>query len=531
MLTPPRRPRPSQMVQYPFCCGTRAALTLEGATSRTRLGPECEGEHALLHCYKAADGSWLMLTATLLPLSKLPAAEAAATLHKLAAAAPALRAAVAAGEAPSVRFSPPVLAEASAEDDRLCAALRRAFGSSGSASWWVQQLGAAGVRAVKLASFGGLREACTKPAAECNVDLSSDAKTFQFLWHQGHAMGGDLVMFAPCSVRTCGGEGLMVPLHDAPRYGEHTVQVLRSVGADWRALVARKQAATLWCSSYLPGAASADSSAAGRPLGKAAASKRASSHPHLDVSAVDLVASHSDVRAETGIPAITAVALDVKTCGLSEPTSPRAGPAPPPDSCPICLDLMIRPVGLACSHQLCADCATKCSSAGLASCPVCRHPQLLDPAVLARRSQAWRAAYSGWRRGAPTGSQGEFGSINAPAAATAETLRGKRLVDSQVSCAPSAAGDLAICKKAPPPPGFTTAKGGGDQRGSSDAFKPRGPDHLLLDGFVGMLSKPKRSFHVSASQRMPLQDSDGGHNSDFSLAPTCPGSPEQHELV
>jgi hypothetical protein len=521
------------MVQYPFCCGTRAALTLESATSRTRLGPECEGEHALLHCYKAADGTWLMLTATLLPLAKLPAAEAAATLHKLASAAPAMRAAAAAADAPSVRFNlPDAAAIASAEDDRLCAALGRAFSSSGSAAWWVQQLDAVGVRAVQLASFAGLREACTKPAAECNVDLRSGAKTFQFLRHQGHAMGGDLVMFAACSVRTCGGEGLMIPLHDAPRYGEHTQSVLRAIGADWRALVARKQAATSWCSSYLPGAASADPDATGRPPSTAAAFKLASSHAHPGPSAGASAVS-SYVFAETGKISSAAVTLDLASCLLAEPTSPRADPLPPPDSCPICLDVMIRPVGLACSHQLCADCATKCSSAGLASCPVCRHPQLLDPAILARRSQAWRAAYSGWRRGAPSGSQGEVGSINAPAGVTAQSLHGTHLVDAQVSYALSAAGDLAICKKALPPPASVRAKGygGSNQAASADVFKNRASTQLQLRGLVGMLSKPKRSFHVSASLRMPLPDFECGSISEVSLAPTCHGSPEPNELA
>jgi hypothetical protein len=498
------------MVQYPFCCGTRTSLTLESATSRTRLGPECEGEHALLHAYKTADGSWLMLTATLLSLATLSAPEAAAILHKLGSAAPSLRAAVAAAEAPSsVRFTQPGPADVCAADDRLCASLSRAFASSGSASSWVQQLGAVGVRAVALASFAGLRAASTKPSTECNIDLRSDAKTYQFLVHANHPIGADLVMFAPCSVRTCGGEGLVVPLHDAPRYGEHTIEVLRSLGADWRALLARKQAATHWCASYLPGADPAQPDAIGRALSKATALE------NLDLP-------NGSVPA-TGILATVAA--------LCEPISPRSSLAPAPDSCPICLDVTIRPVGLACSHQLCTDCATKCSSAGLASCPVCRHPQLLDPAILATRSQAWRAAYSGWRRGAPTGSQGEFGSINAPAGPTARPLSAIRLADTQVSYVPSSAGDLAISRKKTPLPFIATAGKagfGGDQAGPADAPEHHDSDPMQLAGFVGLLSKPKRSFKVRGSQRM---FSDFSRNSEVSLAVTCSGSPESDELV
>ena len=51
-----------QLVQFPFCCGVpkELAAAAEASPSAT-LGPQCRGAHALLRCYAAADGEWLLL--------------------------------------------------------------------------------------------------------------------------------------------------------------------------------------------------------------------------------------------------------------------------------------------------------------------------------------------------------------------------------------------------------------------------------------------------------------------------------------
>jgi len=52
--------------------------------------------------------------------------------------------------------------------------------------------------------------------------------------------------------------------------------------------------------------------------------------------------------------------------------------------------------------------------AGHASCPVCRHPHLLDPKLLGARSADWRRRYGAWRAGGGVGSSGEFSAIVMP---------------------------------------------------------------------------------------------------------------------
>ena len=89
--------------------------------------------------------------------------------------------------------------------------------------------------------------------------------------------------------------------------------------------------------------------------------------------------------------------------------------------CPICLETMgsaEKRVGikLACSHILCSPCATKCSASGLQTCPVCRHPHLLDPNELQSRNDAWRREYARWRSGKNRGAVGEITSITSPEA-------------------------------------------------------------------------------------------------------------------
>lgn len=94
--------------------------------------------------------------------------------------------------------------------------------------------------------------------------------------------------------------------------------------------------------------------------------------------------------------------------------------------CPVCLDPMKdgekRPVTLTCAHTLCADCATKSDDAGHSACPVCRHPHLLDPELLAARRLRWRQQYGHWRAGAAAGASGELTSIGQPPKEPVEDL-------------------------------------------------------------------------------------------------------------
>jgi hypothetical protein len=89
--------------------------------------------------------------------------------------------------------------------------------------------------------------------------------------------------------------------------------------------------------------------------------------------------------------------------------------------CPVCLEKQSNSAGsrvmlltLQCSHQLCCGCAVKCASNGLSSCPVCRHPHLLDPELLSKRTEEWRQQYSRWRSGASKGAAGEVSSVCEP---------------------------------------------------------------------------------------------------------------------
>ena len=70
-----------------------------------------------------------------------------------------------------------------------------------------------------------------------------------------------------------------------------------------------------------------------------------------------------------------------------------------------------RCIELSCTHVMCYGCATKMAGAGMRKCPICRHPHLLDPKLLAERKDAWRSAYGGWRQGNKRGAVGEISSI------------------------------------------------------------------------------------------------------------------------
>jgi len=229
-----------QLVQFPFCCGTAAALSAAAAAAPTRLGPECRGEHALLRCYEGAGKSWLLLCASLLPACPAASPAPQHALLRLAAAHPAFAAAADAAMLAARRGAD--------AEEAMAAHLAAAFACRPAAEW-VELLRRAGVDAVPLASLASLRAAHTRPEAACDVGLA--APTFQFLAHAHHPVGA-LTMFAPCAVRSARGGGLVVPLRHAPKYGAHTRELLAEAGIDAPPLLQRAVAALSWSEQYLP---------------------------------------------------------------------------------------------------------------------------------------------------------------------------------------------------------------------------------------------------------------------------------------
>ena len=71
-------------------------------------------------------------------------------------------------------------------------------------------------------------------------------------------------------------------------------------------------------------------------------------------------------------------------------------------------------VGLACGHRCCRACLHGAAQHGHAACPLCRRPHELEPEALARATEAFKSAYSSWRRGGPRGARGKFDDVSRP---------------------------------------------------------------------------------------------------------------------
>lgn len=218
-----------------------------------------------------------------------------------------------------------------------------------------------GVAAVKLRSLTEVRTAFLRELPEL-----LDGPTFQFCTDTRHPIGGAVTMFAPCSVRTSS-SAVTLPLSPAPRYGQHTREILNEIGVSAEALLACGAASESWSKEYLPGY---------KPL------------EPMQVLAPECkvppkISTHRD-----------SLAL-----------------------CPVCLQSasqLSSMMELSCSHVLCTSCAVHCSSSGHGRCPVCRHPHLLDPERLQNRMNKWRQAYGNWRLGGTHGAVGEVSDMSAP---------------------------------------------------------------------------------------------------------------------
>eukprot|EP00931_Biecheleriopsis_adriatica_P053972 TRINITY_DN3171_c0_g1_i1.p1 TRINITY_DN3171_c0_g1~~TRINITY_DN3171_c0_g1_i1.p1 ORF type:complete len:1084 (+),score=209.97 TRINITY_DN3171_c0_g1_i1:101-3352(+) len=338
-----------QIVQFPFCCGQPEKLKAEANACATRDGPECRGEHALLRCYETGRGEWLLLAGSL----QRPLSAEEASIQRLACASPLLREAVASAGAGS---------SGGAFDARLCSQLSDVFLQTGlSADEWSKQLLEGGIAAVKLRSLSQVRTASLNESSEL---LSGP--TFQFYTDHRHPIGGAVTMFSPCSVRTSS-SAVRLPLSPAPRYGQHTREILQDIGCNAEALIACGAASESWSKEYLPGY-------------KPQQPRQIPTHGYSKL-------------------------LKTSTC-------PRNL-----DMCPICLQAVSQVsslMELSCGHILCTSCAANCSSSGHSRCPVCRHPHLLDPVRLQRRTDRFRQAYGNWRLGEASGATGEVSDTSAP---------------------------------------------------------------------------------------------------------------------
>jgi len=373
-----------QCVQYPFCCGMPSELAAEGNTSATTLGPRCRGVHSLLRCYEAADGEWFLLHASLHPhpidtrwaltppKSRIghPTSQAIAALRQLESTHPALRLAIQRAHG---------AAKEAEEADGLGNALEAAFKSAGlSAAMWVSRLRSHGIVGVVLSSLTHLR------ARHATTSFALHGPSFQFLTDAHHPAGSALTYFAPLAIRPTA-TPLVAPLRHAPRYGEHTRQVLAAVGVEVAPLFSRGVASDGWSTAYLPGCPPS-------PAGPCTRSRRAD-------EAAPLTASAAASAASAAASAASIAAASASTAA----------------SCPVCLEpIGDKHVELGCSHALCQGCANKCADAGHRHCPVCREPHLLHPSRLAQRSKAWRRQYAAWRGGRSAGASGELSAIRTP---------------------------------------------------------------------------------------------------------------------
>jgi len=412
-----------QVLQFPFCCGRFATLEEEAAMSATAAGTDCRGDHALLQCYRASDSEWFMLAASILPWSEVQRQ----TIDKVADADDEFAEAIARASA------------AADTHDDLELHLRDELtevieSSSKSAEDWVALLSKVGIPSARLRSIAEVRE-----MHRCNaVDLDT-GPTFQFITDPAHPVGSPVTMFAPCSIRPQQAS-LRVALSPAPRYGEHTVQILREVGVDPHALLTRGVAATQWSDDYLPGLSTdkkendlpAHDKEISLTLPGFVTEVRKASKGSKDPQQFRTSPESRDaiVRKEISLT-LPGFVTEVRKASKESKGSVQTAFAKADMrkhwrdasikkakengiACPICFEEEGVQVELSCSHRICSQCAIKCSEAGHGSCPTCRQPHLLDPSDLLARNVQWRQQYGGWRAGRALGAKGEVSSIGTP---------------------------------------------------------------------------------------------------------------------
>jgi crotonobetainyl-CoA:carnitine CoA-transferase CaiB-like acyl-CoA transferase len=218
----------SQLVQTPFM------YDYEGRTFDEPSGPAARGEHALYRWYETSD-SHVFVAAFVSPENAAALRECSASLSQHGVGGKDGLAAI----------------PETARVDVIRAELK-----SRTTTAAVELLQRAGVTAVPLSSLTSLREG--NRSVLTSFGLGSQRgdeanKTFHFSTQKEHPIGGEVTMFSPCSLlsqRRC------VPTPTpAPKYGEHSRQVLRTLGyteTEIESLLKKGVCSDQWSIRYLP---------------------------------------------------------------------------------------------------------------------------------------------------------------------------------------------------------------------------------------------------------------------------------------
>ena len=162
-----------------------------GCDDNIRTGSECKGEHDLLSIYETKNNKWVML------LGK--------TKEKLVKL--------------DIRF----------KNDTI----KNVF-MLNTAEYWKDKL-----NIVILTSMKELRN---------KYKINGD--TFQFITFNDHPIGSPVTMFASCSIRS--NKFSFKSKNIAPKYGEHTIEILKKYDIDTKYLLEKKIISEKWSKDYLP---------------------------------------------------------------------------------------------------------------------------------------------------------------------------------------------------------------------------------------------------------------------------------------
>ena len=181
-------------------------------------GREVKGAHAHYHCYEASDG-WLFLgmkPERSVELANIPEFANIETI----------------------------------EAENKVAFFQQQFKTQPMA-YWLETISRMGLGICAIHSMADLREANLVSEAQSRIDF--EGKTMEFIRHHHPGLGKTVDIFSPCAVRPSHGAA-RIPDH-APKYGQHTREILEEVGytnLEIDALIHDQVVSESWCDDYLP---------------------------------------------------------------------------------------------------------------------------------------------------------------------------------------------------------------------------------------------------------------------------------------